>query len=285
MFLIVVSVPLLPFLARFRAPEESPAALASLVQRLHRMRADPSRWGRPHTVVIEDVWSEVTIRCPSGLPERAYGDLLLLDLSGFGPDSPTVTVSWDGRSSAWWARLDSGPCPVLRRIPLDTGPTRRPPSVTGIGPGEVEQVRALANGGTDSAIRWQRANVVLLSIMGWNISAIARKTLLSPDRVRSLLEHVERAGIAALDPGCRGERAYRPTAEQTHEAVAIALTAPTDSDVTASASGTGWDRDTLAEHLVRAGIVEDVTAEWLDEVMRSSGRPPERGPDEPADLR
>jgi hypothetical protein len=108
---------------------------------------------------------------------------------------------------------------------------------------------------TGSVVTWRRAQLVLLSAQGMDVSQVAQVTLPSPDRVRDVLHNLQpgpvRRAVSALP--------RRPTftLAQRHRITQLALSRPHDHDLPFST----WSLAKLAEFLVAAGVVDDISHE------------------------
>ncbi|HEV7897849.1 MAG TPA: hypothetical protein VGP31_08415 [Planosporangium sp.] len=258
MFLIVVNVPLLGLLDRFAA--EGAARLETLLRSLLLIRADARRWGRPHVLKLEDAHGRLSIICPPELPAEAYAGLLRLDLSTFDRGSPSISCAWHAESTRWLGRVDAGR-QVWRALParLRAGPSD---AARQLAPAEFGELWRLVQSPETPLVTWQRANVVALSALGWNVASIAAKTLLSPDRIRRNLAGFNRDGFSALSSGYHAGQP-EPSAEALDAARRIAATPPARLGVQATA----WDPRTLGEFLVGRAIVEDVSDGWVLETL------------------
>ncbi|MEV0396456.1 hypothetical protein [Polymorphospora rubra] len=276
-FLIVLNVPLAPFLDTFVAapdaePDVQPAAgggaarLAALVRTMQGMRADEELWGRPHGVKLEDSHSGHGVLLAAGLPDTAYGALLDLDLSGLDQWAIPVQLEWQPALHTWQARLTTVPRPFARRVPLRAraGDT---PRARQCDDAEIGELWRLAGSAQVPAVTWQRAQIVLLSAQGSNIASIAQHTVTGPGRVRAVIRNFNDDGFASFDPGYdRGERP-RPTPAEQRDARAVAARGPAPYGLT----GPAWDAATLGDFLVREGVVEDVDPDWLAALLADAG--------------
>ena len=262
-FLIVVNSPLVPFLDGFAAAGDSGAhRLARLIGRLQAMRADESRWGRPHGVQLEDSHSGHVVVLPPGLPAAAYQALLGVDVAGFDRATPSVRLEWHAGLRRWQVGLATAPRRLVRRA---TARWHAPdnPRARQVGEAETRRLWQLAGQDARSAVTWQRATVVLCSTLGWNIPSIARHTLMGEHRVRAVIRNFNDYGFDSLLLGHTGGEAAKPTAEEEQEAWQIASRPPAEHGLPAAA----WDPELLGEFLVTEGIVEDVDLDWLRSLL------------------
>ncbi len=100
-----------------------------------------------------------------------------------------------------------------------------------------------------SVVTWRRAQMVLLSVQGMDVAGIAKVTFTSPDRVREVINRVQRGRVRLAVPEVRG----RP-APDVHAAAApgdqkTALSRRADHGLPFST----WSLSKLAEVLVAEG--------------------------------
>lgn len=74
-----------------------------------------------------------------------------------------------------------------------------------------------------SVVTWRRAQMVLLSAQGMDVTAIAKVTFTSPDRVRQVLHNFNDDGFDALYPRYAGGRPPTFTLPQRQAIKKIAL--------------------------------------------------------------
>jgi hypothetical protein len=265
-FLIVVNAPLVPLLDVFVAfGSEGPARLERWARELLGLRADARRWGRPHSLILEDAHTGLELLLPPELPTEAFAAALEIDLSGFDRSSPPVTVQWNRRMLRWQAYPRVASRRIARRLPVRTRtPTMAAVGVRELSGGEIRELWRLIDEATVPAITWQRARIVLWSALGWNPTTIAGKLLLSEPRVRAVIDNFNLDGFASLDPGyLLGPSAQLLPAER-QEAGKVAGSPPADYGL----SVTAWTADSLAEFLVTEGLVEDVSTGQLAALLQ-----------------
>ncbi len=266
MFLIVVNVPLLAFLDNFATDRETGSvSLESLLCELLAIRADSGRWGRPHTLKLENAHSDLSVVCRSELPSKAYTELLKIDLSAFDRGSARVTICWQPDHSRWVARLDAGPRIIQRRLAIRRNAAPGEYAVRQLSTAELGELWRIAESGTASVITWQRAQAVLLSGIGWSISSIEAKTLLSRPRIQAIVSDFNRDGFSALAPEYEDGTPWHPGDEVEREARAIAAARPEELGL----EYPDWEVSLLGEFLVSSGIVEDVTPRWLATLLKN----------------
>ena len=115
-----------------------------------------------------------------------------------------------------------------------------------------------------SVVTWRRAQMVLLSAQGMDVSQIAKVAFTSEDRVRAVLHNFNDDGFDSLYPRYAGGRPPTFTLPQRQEIKKIALGRPTDYGEPFST----WSPTKLADHLVRKGVVEDISHEGLRALLR-----------------
>src|SRR4051794_4340434 len=140
------------------------------------------------------------------------------------------------------------------------------------------QVRAISNDegnrllqivrrSSGSVVTWRRAQMVLLSAQGMEVSKIAEVTFTSPDRVRDVLHNFNTDGFDSLRPKYAGGRPPKLDLVQRAEIRKIALSRPADHGLPFSV----WSLSNLADFLVAEGVVEDISHEGLRMLLREQG--------------
>ncbi len=262
-FLMVVNSALGPFLDRFGGADGvGPAALRDLVEQLQGMRAEPSRWGRPHGVMLEDSQSGHGVLMPAGLPDVAYVALMDVDLSGLDPNGSPVRMEWSVPLHRWQVRLAGAPRRYARRAPRRV-PDADLPRVRELDDDEVSRLWRLAAGPDLPVVAWQRVQIVLASAFGRTVPTIARQTVTGTHRVRSVIRNFNRDGFASLDPAYTGREPAAPTGVEERDAHAVAARPPSDFGLALDA----WDPGSLVEFLVTEGVVEDADVDWAGTVL------------------
>ena len=94
-----------------------------------------------------------------------------------------------------------------------------------------------------SVVTWRRAQMVLLSAQGMDITQIARVAFTSPDRVRDVINNFNDNGFESLYPRYAGGRPPTFTLGQRQAIKKIALSRPVDHDLPFST----WSLSKLAE--------------------------------------
>jgi transposase len=121
--------------------------------------------------------------------------------------------------------------------------------------------------GSGSVVRWRRAQIVLWSAQGMDVGQIAKIAFTSEDRVREDLHNFNADGFDSLDPKYAGGRPPKFTAPERRAIKKIALGRPTDYGEPFST----WSLTKLADHLVRKGVVDDISHEGLRALLREEG--------------
>lgn len=111
-----------------------------------------------------------------------------------------------------------------------------------------------------SVVTWRRAQMVLLSAQGMDITQIARVAFTSPDRVRDVINNFNDNGFESLYPRYAGGRPPTFTLGQRQAIKKIALSRPVDHDLPFST----WSLSKLAEFLVAEGW-------WTTSATRACG--------------
>ena len=118
-----------------------------------------------------------------------------------------------------------------------------------------------------SVVTWRRAQMVLLSVQGIDVSQIARVTFTSADRVREVINNFDEDGFDSLYPKYAGGRPPTFTLPQRRQTKKIALSRPRDHGLPFST----WSLTKLAEFLVAEGVVDDINHEGLRMLLRNEG--------------
>lgn len=263
-FLIVVNAPLAPLLDRFALdPDAGAPALEHLVDRLQRLRADGRRWGRPHTVRLEDAANGLDVSFPAGIPPEAFAALLDLDLSRIDRDSPAMRLTWHDTLRRWTAERLEAPRAIAHRLHRRAEGGVSQPTVRQAGPDQVAELWRLVGNTGDSSVTWQRASVVLWSVLGWSVPTIAGRAMMRAARVAAVIRNFNRHGFASLAPGYPDGEPVQPAAGEHDDARRIARRSPTEFGL----PGPAWEPAALAEFLVGAGIVDDIDPKWLEDLI------------------
>ena len=118
-----------------------------------------------------------------------------------------------------------------------------------------------------SVVTWRRAQMVLLSAQGMDVSQIAGVAFTSPDRVRAVIHNFNEDGFDSLYPKYSGGRPPTFTLPQRRQIKKIALSRPQDHELPFSV----WSLSKLAEFLVAEGVVDDISHEGLRVLLREEG--------------
>ncbi len=118
-----------------------------------------------------------------------------------------------------------------------------------------------------SVVRWRRAQVVLWSAQGMDVPQIAEIAFTSEDRVRAVLHNFNADGFDSLAPKYTGGRPPKFTLPERRAIEKVALGRPIDHDEPFST----WSLAKLADHLVRKGVVDDISHEGLRALLHEEG--------------
>jgi len=129
---------------------------------------------------------------------------------------------------------------------------------------EGNKLLSIIRRGSGSVVRWRRAQIVLWSAQHMDVPAIAKIAFTSEDRVREVIHNFNRDGFDSLAPKYAGGRPPKFSAAERAEVNKIALGRPTDYGEPFST----WSLTKLADHLVRKGVVEDISHEGLRALLR-----------------
>jgi transposase len=132
---------------------------------------------------------------------------------------------------------------------------------------EGNRLLRIVRRGSGSVVTWRRAQMVLLSAQGMDVTQIAEVTFTSADRVRDVLHNFNRDGFDALYPRYAGGRPPTFTLPQRQAIKKIALSRPTDHDLPFST----WSLAKLADFLVAEGVVDDISHEGLRVLLHQEG--------------
>jgi transposase len=121
--------------------------------------------------------------------------------------------------------------------------------------------------GSGSVVKWRRAQIVLWSAQAMNVPAIAKIAFTSEDRVRAVIHNFNADGFVSLEPRYAGGRPPKFTLPERQAIKKIALGRPGDYGLPFST----WSLTKLADHLVRKGVVDDISHEGLRSLLREEG--------------
>jgi transposase len=132
---------------------------------------------------------------------------------------------------------------------------------------EGQRLLRIVRRGTGSVVTRRRAQMVLLSAQGMGAAAIAEVAFTSEDRVRDVIRNFNTDGFASLYPKYKGGRPPKFTLTQRREVKKIAKSHPADHGLPFST----WSLSKLAEFLVAAGVVDDISHEGLRTLLQEEG--------------
>ena len=132
---------------------------------------------------------------------------------------------------------------------------------------EGNKLLQIVRRGSGSVVRWRRAQIVLWSAQRMDVPAIAKIAFTSEDRVREVIHNFNADGFDSLAPKYSGGRPPKFTPPQRAAIKKIALGRPTDYGEPFST----WSLTKLADHLVRKGVVDDISHEGLRALLREEG--------------
>lgn len=112
-----------------------------------------------------------------------------------------------------------------------------------------------------------RAHVVLASAQGMRVPEIARRYHYSRKWVRHIIHRFNEEGLEAIFPRYAGGRPPTFTEEQKARIVEIALSRPADLGL----PFTRWSLSKLQEYLVKQGVVEGISQEWIRRILLRAG--------------
>jgi transposase len=139
--------------------------------------------------------------------------------------------------------------------------------VRAIGNDEGNKLLRIVRRSSGSVVTWRRAQMVLLSAQGMDVSMIAKVTFTSADRVRDVIHNFNADGFDSLQPRYAGGRPPKFTLPQRREIKKVALSRPADHGLPFST----WSLAKLADFLVAEGVVDDISHEGLRTLLREEG--------------
>jgi transposase len=132
---------------------------------------------------------------------------------------------------------------------------------------EGNRLLRIVRRGDGSVVTWRRAQIVLWSAQQMNVPKIATLAFSSEDRVREVIHNFNDDGFDSLYPKYSGGRPPKFTLPQRQQIKKVALSRPTDLGRPFST----WSLTKLADHLVREGVVDDISHEGLRLLLREEG--------------
>ena len=132
---------------------------------------------------------------------------------------------------------------------------------------EGQRLVRIIRRGSGSVVTWRRAQMVLLSAQGMDVTAIAKVAFTSEDRVRDVIRNFNADGFGSLYPRYKGGRPPKFTLGQRREIKKIAKAKPAEYDLPFST----WSLSRLADFLVAEGVVDDISHEGLRVLLREEG--------------
>jgi len=113
---------------------------------------------------------------------------------------------------------------------------------------QLQQIVRRGGGKTDrSIVNWRRSMVVLASVGGNTVEAIARLVQTSPDRVREMIHRFDEMGMVSLDPRWAGGRPRRITTDDETFIVKTATARPESAGLPFAR----WSIRKLADYLAK----------------------------------
>ena len=123
----------------------------------------------------------------------------------------------------------------LRVLIAETGAVSERLRVREIDDDEGRRLVRIIRRGSGSVVTWRRAQMVLLSAQGMDVSAIVKVAFTSEDRVRDVIRNFNADGFGSLYPKYRGGRPPKFTLGQRREIKKIAKAKPIEYDLPFSA--------------------------------------------------
>ncbi len=296
---IVITLPLVPFMNAVvtKAGEDSYAAVKRLLQRIRQARPEN------RSIEMYDTSTGFQIGLHASLPEQAWRTLVTLDLPALrvgqrslfgGYASPELV--WNSLTGRWVIYPNTEQIPGLSYLarPLPVTPARQAindaalPSLP-FADDQVTAIGKMVHWTERSMVVANRAYLLYCYIHGASSANIARETFTSDRMVTAVLDDVAGHGLDALDEGFQATRAqWVATIDQQQQILDVAHRDPREfaeahrSIVTWEPSrgpSGSWSIDYLAHTLVFQGVVEDVSLDYLQDLLAREGIPdlPRRG--------
>jgi transposase len=149
----------------------------------------------------------------------------------------------------------------------ETGPVTERLRVREIDDDEGRRLVRIVRRDSGSVVTWRRAQMVLLSAQGMDVTGIAKVAFTSEDRVRDVIHNFNADGFSSLYPKYKGGRPPKFTLAQRREIKKIAKSRPAGHGLPFSA----WSLSKLGEFLVAEGVVDDISQEGLRVLLREEG--------------
>jgi transposase len=132
---------------------------------------------------------------------------------------------------------------------------------------EGNRLLQMVRRGAGNVVTWRRAQIVLWAAQGYPVARIAEIGFTSEDRVREVIHNFNRDDFESLTPKYAGGRPHKFDPETRAEIVRVALTQPK----TVGKPYTRWSLTKLADYLVEAGVVEDISVESIRRILDEEG--------------
>jgi len=155
----------------------------------------------------------------------------------------------------------------LEALITETGPVTERLRVREIDDDEGRRLVRIIRRDSGSVVIWRRAQMVLLSAQGMDVTAIAEVAFTSEDRVRDVIRNSNADGFGSLYPKYKGGHPPKFTLGRRREIKKIAKSKPAEHDLPFST----WSLSKLADFLVAEGVVDDISHEGLRVLLRQEG--------------
>src|SRR5437588_5341533 len=161
---------------------------------------------------------------------------------------------------------------LLLPVPVaETGLVTERLRVREIDDDEGRRLVRIVRRGSGSVVTWRRAQMVLLSAQGMDVTAIAKVAFTSEDRVRDVIRNFNADGFSSLYPKYKGGLPPKFSLAQRREVKKIARSRPAEHDLPFST----WSLSKLSEFLVAEGVVDDISHEGLRALLRKASKDPD----------
>ncbi len=131
---------------------------------------------------------------------------------------------------------------------------------------EQRYLLELARNRNDRSMR-KRARIILLSAQGYTVPQISAEVGLHPINVRKWIHRFNAKGPSGLQSGKSPGRPPRFTSEQKQAILELARNDPQKLGLPFQR----WSLQRLRDHLIRAGVVDAISAETIRQIIRSGG--------------
>ncbi len=123
----------------------------------------------------------------------------------------------------------------------------------------------LRNG--NNSVTINRSHMILASAQGMRVPEISKRYHYSKRWIREIIHQFNDKGLEAIFPHYAGGRPPTFTEEQKSRIIDVALSRPQDLGL----PFTQWSLSKLQEYVVKTGIVDSISHEWVRNILRNAG--------------